>query len=42
MGYFQVRYNSTVVNYDRRGFVGLVTGPDLSFEFDHASNQSEA
>ena len=25
MGYFQVRYNSRVVNYDRRGFIRLAT-----------------
>ena len=25
MGYFQVRYNSRVVNYDRRGFIRLTT-----------------
>ena len=26
MGYFQVRYDSRVVNYDRRGFIILSTG----------------
>ena len=26
MGYFQVRYDSRVINYDRRGFIGLATG----------------
>ena len=26
MGYFQVRYNSRVVNYDRIGFIRLATG----------------
>ena len=26
MGYFQVRYDSRVVNYDRRGFIGFATG----------------
>ena len=26
MGYFQVRYDSKVVNYDRRGFIRLATG----------------
>ena len=26
MGYFPVRYNSRVVNYDRRGFIRLATG----------------
>ena len=25
MGYFQVRYNSRVVNYDRRGFIRFAT-----------------
>ena len=25
MGYFQVRYDSRVVNYDRRGFIRLST-----------------
>ena len=25
MGYFQVRYNSRVVNYDHRGFIILAT-----------------
>ena len=26
MGYFQVRYDSRVVNYERRGFIRLATG----------------
>ena len=26
MAYFQVRYDSRVVNYDRRGFIRLATG----------------
>ena len=26
MGYFQVRYDSRVVNYDRRAFIRLATG----------------
>ena len=26
MGYFQVRYDSRVINYDRRGFIRLATG----------------
>ena len=26
MGYFQVRYDSRVVNYDRIGFIRLATG----------------
>ena len=29
MGYFQVRYNSTVINYDRRGFIRLATAFDI-------------
>ena len=29
MGYFQVRYDSRVVNYDRRGFIRLATGQIL-------------
>ena len=32
MGYFQVRYDSRVVNYDRRGFIGLATGFEPIFE----------
>ena len=28
MGYFQVRYDSRVVNYNRRGFIRLATGLD--------------
>ena len=28
MGYFQVRYDSRVVNYNRRGFIRLATGCD--------------
>ena len=26
MGYFQVSYDSRVVNYDRRGFIRFATG----------------
>ena len=26
MGYFQVRYESRVINYDRKGFITLATG----------------
>ena len=26
MGYFPVRYDSRVINYDRRGFIRLATG----------------
>ena len=29
MGYFQVRYDSRVVNYDRRGFIRLATENSL-------------
>ena len=29
MGYFQVRYDSRVVNYDRRGFIRLATGANI-------------
>ena len=29
MGYFQVRYDSRVVIYDRRGFIRLATDPHL-------------
>ena len=31
MGYFPVRYDSSVVNYDRRGFIRLATGLLLLF-----------
>ena len=31
MGYFQVRYNSRVVIYDRRGFIRLATDQVNSF-----------
>jgi len=30
MGYFQVRYDSRVVIYDRRGFIRLATGASSS------------
>ena len=30
MGYFQVRNDSSVVNYDHRGFIGLATGGSQS------------
>ena len=30
MGYFQVRYDSRVVNYKRRGFIRLVTEADVN------------
>ena len=36
MGYFPVRYNSTVVNYDRRGFIRLAT--DLSANVEGKSD----
>ena len=31
MGYFPVRYDSRVVNYDRRGFIRLATGLPLFY-----------
>ena len=34
MGYFQVRYNSRVVIYDRRGFIRLATGLICVESFD--------
>ena len=30
MGYFQVRYDSRVVNYERRGFIRLATEADVN------------
>ena len=30
MGYFPVRYDSRVVNYDRRGFIRLATGGGMA------------
>ena len=41
MGYFQVRYNSRVVNYDRRGFIRLATGV-VSLAHKLNSHQQEA
>ena len=32
MEYFQVRYDSRVVNYDRRGFIRLATGRFITRE----------
>ena len=32
MGYFPVRYDSRVVNYERRGFIRLDTGRKHSIE----------
>ena len=29
MGYFQVRYDSRVINYDCRGFIRLATGREI-------------
>ena len=29
MGFFQVMYNSSVVNYNRRGFIRLATGFEI-------------
>ena len=31
MGYFQVRYDSRVVNYNRKGFIRLTTGVRIQF-----------
>ena len=33
MGYFQVRYDSRVVNYDCRGFIRLATGSNLDSSY---------
>ena len=30
MGYFQVRYNSIVINYDRSGFIRLATDSEIN------------
>ena len=30
MGYFQIRYDSRGINYDRRGFIRLATGQTLA------------
>ena len=35
MGYFQVRYDSRVVNYDHRGFIRLARVVDVIFKFWH-------
>ena len=40
MGYFQVRYDSRVINYDRRGFIGLATGLNVVFYISVNSLQS--
>ena len=40
MGYFQVRHDSRVVNYDRRGFIRLGTGVSLIRNFSSASNST--
>ena len=31
MGYFQVRYDSRVINYNRRGLIRLATEDDLNY-----------
>ena len=33
MGCFQARYDTRVVNYDRRGFIGLATGAEVKNKF---------
>ena len=38
MGNFPVRYDSRVVNYDRRGFIRLATG----VRSDHSTNGATA
>ena len=41
MGYFQVGYDFSVVNYDRRGFIILATGDQLcSRTSDYASEMA--
>ena len=41
MGYFQVRYNFRVVNYDRRGFIRLATGFTKLVFFKIAENDTK-
>ena len=36
MGYFQVRYDSRVIHYDRRGFIRLAAG-DFIFRIQEGS-----
>ena len=38
MGYFPVRYDSRVVNYDRRGFIRLATGRPYGRETETKTN----
>ena len=40
MGYFQVRYDSRVVNYDRRGFIRLATGSKNSIRNDFLCSET--
>ena len=40
MGYFQVRYDSRGVNYDRRGFIRLATGVLNVFNFNFFGSKS--
>ena len=43
MGYFPVRYDSRVVNYDCRGFIRLATDGKIKvFNFDHLQQSSFA
>ena len=35
MGYFPVRYDSRVINYDRRGLIRLATGLLANVELHH-------
>ena len=39
MGYFQVRYDSRVVNYDRRGFIRLATCDQIGLFFKGVDEQ---
>ena len=41
MGYFQVRYDSRVVNYDRRGFIRLATEVYPRSKLTKCSEQEE-
>ena len=41
MGYFQVRYDSRVANYDCRGFIRLATGLEPTYSDDPRSNPAQ-
>ena len=40
MGYFQVRYDSRVVNYDHGGFIGLATGLPVQSSYEGGQSSS--